>query len=115
MYEIWLMLNIVYELALSIWPWLLALAALWLLLMGRAWGRRGADWRASLPGAIVLGLLVAIVIFAVTPIWNKSALGEMKYWVDWANLLGIAAAWGVAGVAFGWPLLTGLRRSGKVG
>ena len=27
----------------------------------------------------------------------------------------IAAAWGVAGVAFGWPLLTGLRRSGKVG
>ena len=63
----------------------------------------------------MLGLLVAIVIFAVTPVWNKSALGEMKYWVDWANLLGIAAAWGVAGVAFGWPLLTGLRRSGRVG
>ena len=26
MYEIWLMLNIVWELALSIWPWLVALA-----------------------------------------------------------------------------------------
>ena len=26
MYEIWLMLNIVYELALAVWPWLLALA-----------------------------------------------------------------------------------------
>ena len=65
MYEIWLMLNIVYELALSIWPWLLALVVLWLLLMGRAWGRRGADWRASLPGAIVGGadLLLESAVF----------------------------------------------------
>ena len=51
MYEIWLMLNIVYELALEVWPWLLALALLWLLLMARAWRRGGAAWRASLPGA----------------------------------------------------------------
>ena len=114
MYEIWLMLNIVYELALTIWPWLLALVVLWLLLMGRAWGRSGRDWRASLPGALVLGLVVAAVIFFVTPVWNKSGLGEMKYWVDWANLLGIAAAWGVAGVALGWPLLTGLRRGSRL-
>ena len=25
MYEIWLMLNIVYELALAVWPWLLSM------------------------------------------------------------------------------------------
>ena len=36
-------------------------------------------------------------------------------WVRGAPLIGATAAWGVAGVAFGWPLLTGLRRSGKVG
>ena len=110
MYEIWLMLNIVYELALPVWPWLLALAVLWLLLMARA---RSGRWRASLPGALVLGLAVAVLIFFITPAWNKSSLGEMKYWVDWANLLGIAAAWGVAGVAFAWPLLTGLRRPNR--
>ena len=110
MYEIWLMLNIVYELALGLWPWLLALTALWLLLMLRA---RGGRWRASLPGAIGLGLAVAVLIFFITPAWNKSGLGEMRYWVDWANLLGIAAAWGAAGVAFAWPLLAGLRRASR--
>ncbi|HMN20629.1 MAG TPA: hypothetical protein PKA16_04465 [Ottowia sp.] len=113
MYEIWLMLNIVWELALGIWPWLLALAIVWLLLMARAWGRGAAAWRASLPGAIGLGLAVAIVIFFVTPSWIGSSLTELKYWVDWANLLGIAAGWGAAGLAFAWPLLTGLRRRAR--
>ena len=111
MYEIWLMLNIVYELALSIWPALLVLAALWLVLMALARGGRGADWRACLPKALALGALLGVVIFFVTPLWSKSALGEMKYWVDWANLIGIAAAWAVAGALFAWPLLTWLRKS----
>lgn len=111
MYEIWLMLNIVWELALDVWPWLLALAVVWVLLMARAWGRDGAAWRGALPGAIGLGLAVAIAIFFLVPGWIGSSLGELKYWVDWANLLGIAAGWGAAGLAFAWPLLTGLRRS----
>lgn len=111
MYEIWLMLNIVWELALSIWPWLVALAVLWLVLMAMAKGGRGADWRACLPKAIMLGLLVGVVIFFVTPLWSKSGLGEMKYWVDWANLIGIAVAWAAAGTLFAWPLLTWLRKS----
>ena len=107
MYEIWLTLNIVYELALGLWPWLAALAVLGLLLALRA---RGRDWRASLPGAIALALAVAAVVFFAAPGWVGSSLGEMAYWVDWANLLGIAAAWGVAAMALAWPLLTGLRR-----
>ena len=111
MYEIWLMLNIVWELALSIWPWLLALAVLWLVLMAMAKGGRGADWRACLPKAIALGLILGLVILFVTPLWSKSSLGEMKYWVDWANLIGIAVAWAVAGTLFAWPLLPWLRKS----
>ncbi len=114
MYEVWLMLNIVYELALTIWPVLVALAVAWLFLMARARGRSGRDWRACLPGAIGLGLLVAAVIFFVTPAWTRSSLSEMKYWVDWANLLGIAAAWGAAGVAFAWPWLVARRRSQRL-
>lgn len=114
MYEIWLMLNIVYELALAVWPWLLALALVWLALLLLARGRRRADWRASLPGAGGLGLLVALVIFFVTPLWSRSGLGEMKYWVDWANLLGIAAGWGVGGLLLAWPLLTWLRPPQRV-
>ncbi|HRN77277.1 hypothetical protein [Ottowia sp.] len=111
MYEIWLMLVIVYEIALSIWPWLLALAVLWLLLLMLARGGRAGGWSTCLPKAITLGVLVGVVIFFVTPIWNKSGLGEMKYWVDWANLLGIAVAWAVAGTLFAWPLLTWISKS----
>ena len=107
MYEIWLMLNIVVEVALSVWPWLAALAVLWLGLM---WLARGRDWRASLPAAIGLGLAVSAVVFFFMPGWIRSSLGEMKYWVDWANLLGIAAAWGVAGTLLAWPRLTALRK-----
>ena len=112
MYEIWLMLNIVYELAVAIWPWLLALAVLWLVLLALALARGGrrADWRACLPKAMALGALLGVVIFFATPPWSRSSLGEMKYWVDWANLTGIAVAWAVAGALFAWPLLTWLRK-----
>ena len=110
MYEIWLMLNIVWELALAVWPWLAALLALWIVFLLMARGRSGATWRGAFPGAIVLGVLVAVIIFFITPGWSKSSLGDMKYWVDWANLLGIAAGWGAAAVILSWPLLTSLRR-----
>ena len=64
MYEIWLMLNIVVEVALSVWPWLAALAVLWLGLM---WLARGRDRRATLPAAIGLGLAVSAVVFFFMP------------------------------------------------
>lgn len=109
MYEIWLMLNIVWELALAIWPWLLALAVLWLLLMARAVRRPGAAWRGSLLGALALAALAAISTFLLAPGWVHSSLAELKYWIDWATLLGIAAAGGALVLAFAWPLLVGLR------
>ena len=109
MYEIWLMLNIVWEMALGVWPWLLALAVLWLLLMARALRRPGSAWRGSLPGAIALAALAAIFVFALAPGWVQSGLANLKYWVDWANLLGIAAAGGGVVLALVWPLLVGLR------
>lgn len=113
MYEVWLMLNIVYELALAVWPWLAALALLWVIFLFMARGRGGSAWRAAFPGAVVLGVLVAAIIFFITPSWSKSGLGEMKYWIDWANLLGIAAGWGAGAVILTWPLLTGLRKRGR--
>ena len=60
-----------------------------------------------------VGLAAAIVAFFVTPGWIDSSLTELKYWVDWANLLGIAAGWGAAALALAWPLLTGLRRRSR--
>ena len=41
---------------------------------------------------------------------TKSSMAEMGYWIDWANLAGIAAA--IGGVAFAliWPLATSVTR-----
>lgn len=108
MYEIWLMLNIVWELALAAWPVLVALGVVWLALMTRALRRRGARWLAGLPLALATGAVVAVIAFFVVPGLTRSALSEMRYWVDWMNLAGIALGVGAVAVAFAWPL-TALR------
>jgi hypothetical protein len=104
MYEIWLVMNIVWEIALGLWPLLLAAGALWIILMLTAWRRPGTRWRAGLPLALGIGVLATIAAFALVPGWTRSTLSELGYWVDWANLLAVAAAFGAAAVAFAWPL-----------
>ena len=102
MYEIWLALNIVYEIALSIWPVLLALLLVWLALLAAARGRLNARAlrRALLPGALVAALLVLSI-----PSLTQSSLANMGYWVDWANVLAIALGLGALVALFVWPLM----------
>ena len=110
MYEIWLVMNIAWEIALGIWP-LLAIALLaWLALATGALLRRTSQWRRSLPPAIGIAAIGAVALFLSVPGMTRSSLGELGYWVDWANLLAIALAGGGAVLAFAWPLLS-LRQS----
>jgi len=104
MYEIWLVMNIVWEIALGIWPLLLAASLLWAVLMIAALRRPGARWGRGMWHALAAGGAVAALAFFLVPGWNKSSLSEMGYWVDWANLLALAAAFGAVAVAFAWPL-----------
>lgn len=104
MYEIWLVMNIVWEIALGIWPLLLAAVGLWLVVMVTALRHRGACWLAGLPLALGVGAAVTLAAALWVPGWNKSALSEMGYWVDWINLLGLAAGFGAVAMAFAWPL-----------
>lgn len=105
MYEIWLMLNIVWEIALGVWPLLLAAAVLWLVLVGTTGRKTGARWRAALRPALGLGAVAAIAAVLLVPGWTHSTLSDMSYWVDWAVLVSLAAAVGGIAVAFAWPLL----------
>jgi ABC-type glycerol-3-phosphate transport system permease component len=104
MYELWLMLNIVYELARPLWPLWLALAVLWAALLAWAAARADADWRRGLRVAIVAALVALPLAFVAVPTATRSSLGELRYWVDWLSLAGIAAAVAVAVAAFAWPL-----------
>ena len=109
MYEIWLMLNIVWETALGVWPLLLVAALAWLGLMRTAWRTAGAHWRAGLLPALLVGGGTAVAAFMLVPGSLRSTLSDMGYWLDWATLLGLAAAVGGAVAAFSWPLFAWQR------
>lgn len=105
MYEIWLVLNILWEIALDVWPVLLGAAVLWFVLVVAALRRPQARWRAALARALALGGVVAVAAFLAVPSMTRSSLGELAYWVDWANLIAVAGGFGAAAVAFAWPVL----------
>ncbi len=104
MYEIWLVMNILWEIALGIWPLLALGAVAWLVLMVLAWRRPTALWRGALPLAAGIAALAAVIGFVLVPMATRSSLQELAYWVDWANLASIALGIGVAALAFAWPL-----------
>ena len=102
MYEIWLVLNIIYEIALSIWPVLALALAVWLAAL---WAARARLGKPALGHALVAGVLVAIVLFFAIPTLTQSSLSNMGYWIDWANLLAMALGLGTLAGAFLFPLL----------
>jgi len=110
MYEIWLAMNIVWEVALTVGPVLLIVAAVWAALMLVAWRRPDTRWRAGLPLALLAGVVIAAAAFLLVPGWTRSSLSELRYWVDWANLLAVAAGFGAVGAALAWPLSAMRRR-----
>jgi hypothetical protein len=112
MYEIWLAMNIVWEMALGVMPLLLTGVVVWAVLMLAAWRRQGA-WVQALPLAVLAGAGVTLLGLLLLPGWTKSSLAEMGYWVDWANLLAMAAGFGALAAAFVWPLLAMRGRGGS--
>lgn len=112
MYEIWLVMNIVYEIALGIWPVVALALAVWLVLLVLA--RQRVGWR-QVPLALAVGAAVAVLLFLLVPSLTQSSLSNMGYWVDWANLLAVALGLGALAAVFAWPLLALLRQPGTTG
>ena len=112
MYEIWLTLNILYELGLQYLPVVIGTALLWLALMAVAAARGRAGWGAALKPAIAIAVVVTAITFFVTPGMTQSSFANMGYWVDWGNLFLYAAAFGVVAAALTWPLAAMIRRAG---
>lgn len=111
MYEIWLVLNIVCEIALSLWPQLALALGVWLLMLWAARAKLGgATGRSALALGLALGAVMAVVLFFTVPGLTHSSLSSMGYWVDWANLLAVALGLSVLAAGFAWPLLALLLR-----
>ena len=71
MYEIWLTLNILWELAWCNWPWLLAAALPWLAIYGLAGFASGCKWKAALRPSLLLALLAGTITFLLAPALNR--------------------------------------------
>ena len=106
MYEIWLALNIVYEIALGLWPALLILLAVWLAVMVA--NRKGLT-TVSPSRLLAIAAVVAIAVGLALPSLTLSSFGNFGYWVDWANWLAMAVGAGVVAAVWVWPLMA--RRS----
>ncbi|WEN42288.1 hypothetical protein CKCBHOJB_01875 [Thauera sp. GDN1] len=112
MYEIWLTLNILFELALQYLPAVVGTAVLWVALMGLAASRGNAGWGKALKPALVIFVVVTAITFFITPAMTKSSFANMGYWVDWGNLFLYAAGFGGVAAALVWPLAAMMRRAG---
>lgn len=112
MYEIWLTLNILFELGLQYLPVVIGTVVLWSMLMGVAAGRGRAGWGKALKPAAIAFVVVTVITFFITPGLTQSSFANMGYWVDWGNLFLYAAAFGGVAAALVWPLAATLRRTG---
>lgn len=103
MYEIWLGMNIFYELALMYLPLLLIVALVWVALMVYAIQKK-AVWSLGIKSAIVGGLIATAIAFLTLPAMTQSSLSELGYWFDYVSLLGMAGMYGLVAAALVWPL-----------
>lgn len=115
MYELWLGLNIVWELGLANLGVIFGLAGAWLLVVALALHRRPlhrswAAWRLAWPTAILLAVALGAAAFIALPTLTQSDFRAMGYWLDWATLVCLAAASAGLCFAFLWPLLA-MRRN----
>lgn len=104
MYEIWLGMNILYELMWNYLPFVLAVVVSWVILMTYAI-QHDAAWRRGVRGGLLGMLVVSVVSFLAFPSLTMSSLGNLGYWIDYLFLFQIAVAYGVVfGLGFVWPV-----------
>ena len=101
MYELWLMLNIGWELLLAyripVAIVAAALVALWLAARGRP-GRAGGR------STVVAAGIAFVAALVVVPMLAKSSIAEARYAPDWLAVVGLAVGVAVLVAAFAAPL-----------
>ncbi len=111
MYEIWLALNIAWEIVVAQAVWAVPLVIVFAGLVVHALARRG-DWRGGWRWTWKIALLAGVAAAIALPPLSGASWSDLAYVVDWALLAMIAAA--VAGVvgAIVWPLAAVLLAGG---
>ena len=103
-YEIWLGMNIMWEIALSFLSYILIAAIIWLAISFVTYQKK-ASWLVAFKSTFIIGLIVTVIAFFTLPTLTLSSFRDMNYWLDWATLTLMAC--GVGAVVFGfiWPFM----------
>ena len=110
MYEIWLIINTFYELALANLGLVLVTLILWLVLMVIAMFTKRLPWRKGIKPAILIGMVLWVFYFVMMPGWTKSSFANVTYILDWLTLGGVTTAFAALSALFIWPLYLILKR-----
>ena len=105
MYEIWLAVNIAWEIVVAQAVWAVALAVVFAGLVVHALVRRG-DWRAGWRWTWKTALLAGVAAALVLPPLSGASWSDLSYVVDWVLLALIGAAVAAVVGAIVWPLAT---------
>ena len=92
MYEIWLIINTIYELALANLSWVLSTLVIWLMLMLVTQFSKKLPWSTGVKAAVVVGLIAWVIFFALVPSLTKSSFEYVNSVIDWLAVGGVAAA-----------------------
>ncbi|MBT9475825.1 hypothetical protein [Polaromonas sp.] len=107
MHEIWLALNMVYELALSALPLVAVVVGSWLALM---WAARDGLSARHIPLALGVGMLAAVVAALAVPPLTGASLADRGYGLDGASLAAVALGLGAVVALLAWPVVCLLRQ-----
>jgi len=112
LYNIWMSINVVYEMLLPL-LWLVVLLGLaWAATLVLALKRASmSQWRRSLPITALFGLVAAALTFVFVPILTHAGFSDLYKFIDWLFLIGTAVAVGVVLMVATWPGLTWLKKT----
>lgn len=92
MYEIWLIINTFYELALMNLGLVIGVLVVWLAVMVVAQMKKTQPWYTSVKPALLVALVVWVVSFMLVPGMTKSSFENVTYILDYLVVAGVAAA-----------------------
>lgn len=110
MYEIWLILNTFYELALMHLGAVVGVLVVWLVLMAVTGLKKKQPWSKGLLPALIVAVPTWILCFVMIPGWTKSSFDHVNGVLDVLTVAGVAAALAGLLAVFVWPVYLLLRR-----
>ncbi len=110
MYEIWLVINTFYELALANLSLVVSTLIVWLVLMLVTQLRKKLPWSKGIKAATAMGIIAWIAFIFMVPGLTRSSFASVNSIIDWLTVIGVAGAFAGLLALFIGPLYLLVKR-----